>query len=423
MSAAVFKPKVLPVLLVAAVIAACAEVEEDMIIMEPVMEEPGISAPAAPAVTPAARAGRGLPVRRGTVTAGDIDDTLNLAAFNRFVGRASRTHDLPALDLTAPIRFRLTGPGGGSAPGVTYTLRKPGADAPYYQGISGVDGRVLVFPEIHPGSVSGLTELRVFQGGREVVRRTIRAGDKEQQIALPEPGRWAPEFLDIVFVIDTSGSMGDEHAWLQREFAGLTRAMRRAAPGIDIRYGLVDYRSPGDDYVLRRYGFTRREARVARWIDRLDATGGLGGAEVADRALEAAVRMNWRRGRGERLIFMVGDEPPAPDLADEFLDAAAEAARRQVQVFTIGASDILGDMEFLMRQASVATGGRYAFLTDDSGVGRAHGEPDVACYQVTTLASLMARILASELSGNRVEAPPEEVIRTVGTYRAGVCLQ
>ena len=116
MSAAAFKPKVLAVLIAGALIAACAELEEEMIIIEPVMEEPGVSVPAAPVVTPAARAGRGLSVRRGTVTAGDIDDTLNLAAFNRFAARASRTHDLPALDLTAPIRFRLTGPAGRGCP-------------------------------------------------------------------------------------------------------------------------------------------------------------------------------------------------------------------------------------------------------------------------------------------------------------------
>ena len=56
MSAAAFKPKVLAVLIAGALIAACAELEEEMIIIEPVMEEPGVSVPAAPVVTPAARA-------------------------------------------------------------------------------------------------------------------------------------------------------------------------------------------------------------------------------------------------------------------------------------------------------------------------------------------------------------------------------
>ena len=77
--------------------------------------------------------------------------------------------------------------------------------------------------------------------------------------------------------------------------------------------------------------------------------------------------------------------------------------------------------EYLMRQASVATGGRYLFLTDDSGVGIAHAEPTIACYQVTKLSRLLTRVLMTELSGRRQEAGESEVIREVGSYSGGVC--
>ena len=87
--------------------------------------------------------------------------------------------------------------------------------------------------------------------------------------------------------------------------------------------------------------------------------------------------------------------------------------------FTLGASGVAEESEFLMRQASVATGGRYLFLTDDSGVGNAHGEPTIACYQVTRLAVLLARVLETELSG--VWQEPGAVIREVGSYQRGVC--
>ena len=79
------------------------------------------------------------------------------------------------------------------------------------------------------------------------------------------------------------------------------------------------------------------------------------------------------------------------------------------------------EAEYLMRQASVATGGRYVFLTDDSGVGYSHAEPTITCYRVTKLSRLLTRILATELSGKRQEAGAGEVIREVGSYSGGVC--
>jgi hypothetical protein len=103
------------------------------------------------------------------------------------------------------------------------------------------------------------------------------------------------------------------------------------------------------------------------------------------------------------------------------LQAARSAARNNVQIFGLGASGVAAESEYLMRQAAVQTNGRYLFLTDDSGVGYGHAEPTISCYRVTKLSSLMVRVLRSELSGHRVEAPDSAVIRNVGSYQAGVC--
>ena len=75
-----------------------------------------------------------------------------------------------------------------------------------------------------------------------------------------------------------------------------------------------------------------------------------------------------------------------------------------------------------MRLVSAVTGARHLWLTDDSGVGNAHAEPKVQCYQVTRLDALIRRILKSELTGQRVEATQGEVVREVGHQQAGVCI-
>ena len=72
-----------------------------------------------------------------------------------------------------------------------------------------------------------------------------------------------------------------------------------------------------------------------------------------------------------------------------------------------------------MRSAAQLTGGRYLFLTDDSGIGNAHAEPHIPCYQVQHLSTLVARMIRTELTGVREEA--QEVLRSVGNPSDGVC--
>ena len=82
---------------------------------------------------------------------------------------------------------------------------------------------------------------------------------------------------------------------------------------------------------------------------------------------------------------------------------------------------MLTDLEFYMRTAALLTLSQYLFLTDDSGVGNAHAEPHIPCYDVQRLDQLMIRMIRSELTGTRIEADPADIIRTVGNPVNGVC--
>ena len=93
-----------------------------------------------------------------------------------------------------------------------------------------------------------------------------------------------------------------------------------------------------------------------------------------------------------------------------------------IHMHPLAASGVADTAEFLMRVSASLTHGRYLFLTDDSGVGNAHAEPTVPCYTVTRLDQLIARVVASELAGERIEAGSEQIIREVGSQRNGVCL-
>ncbi|MCK4712770.1 MAG: hypothetical protein KAT26_07810, partial [Marinosulfonomonas sp.] len=125
-----------------AFLAACSPLYESAVVMEEsaVMESAPAPAPAADTasvivemVVPRRKVAQRTP-RKGVITAGDIDDTLNFAAFRRYLAKAARATGLPKFDLSRPVMVRLTGPNGQPAPGVRVTLRRPGASAPFYSG-------------------------------------------------------------------------------------------------------------------------------------------------------------------------------------------------------------------------------------------------------------------------------------------------
>ncbi|HSO34826.1 MAG TPA: VWA domain-containing protein, partial [Labilithrix sp.] len=60
------------------------------------------------------------------------------------------------------------------------------------------------------------------------------------------------------------------------------------------------------------------------------------------------------------------------------------------------------------------TAGRYVFLTSDSGIGNAHAEPHIPCYNVSRLDHAIVRMIQVEMSGHAVEADAKQVVRSVG---------
>lgn len=378
----------------------------------------------APAVMPSMPARMSPRGKRGVVTAGDIDDTLNLAAFTRYLARAAKELGLPRVNLGGMVAARLVSGDGTPVAGMAYTLTKMGVREPFHTGYSGVDGVISAFPAALGAGAPRDVMLKVFEGGVQVTGDDLRTGDaKLKRLVVPKASGWRPDFMDLTFVFDTTGSMGDELAWLTKEFQGIVREAKRAAPGVDIRYGLIAYRDDGDLYKVKNFGFTESQPEMQRWLRGLDANGGGDYPEAAAEALEAAAALPWRRGKGERIVFHIADAPAHDAKAKRFLAAASKAAGQNVQIFGLGASGVAKESEFLMRQAALVSGGRYLFLTDDSGVGNAHAEPTIACYRVSTLKDLLVRVLASELSGARQEASGGKVIREVGNYSRGVCSQ
>ena len=373
------------------------------------------------------------PIRQqpGLLTAGDVDDGLNWDAYLGYVQRALRGQDrsrrgqgnLPDLHLDDRLTLRVVDRAGQPVAGARVRIEATGGDrARRLLTESGTDGRLALFPRYDFGP--GVRSLRVVASSNRASRSltvTNLRGDRDLSIELPLRIAPRPRALDLAFVIDATGSMGDELRYLTDEFESIVERVERNHPGVDLRFGLVAYRDQGDAFVVRRHDFTSSVQEMQRRLASLRAAGGGDYPEAMDEALDAALDLDWRTGTAARVMLLVADAPPHDARIGATMDAVREARARGLRIYPLAASGVADEAEYVMRAAAVLTQGRHLFLTDDSGVGRAHAEPKIPCYSVTALNSLLVRVVASELEGRRVEPSPHEILREVGSPRAGVC--
>jgi hypothetical protein len=228
--------------------------------------------------------------------------------------------------------------------------------------------------------------------------------------------------LDIALVVDTTGSMGDEIQYLQTEVASISMRIEKTYPDAEQHWALVVYKDVGDEYVAQAFDFG---ADLDAFRDNLDdhyASGGGDFPEAPDAALAAMNELSWRGGEDTaRLAFWVADAPHHVERAGDMTDAIAGAQELGVHIYPVASSGIDEFTELAMRSTAQLTGGRYMFLTDDSGIGGSHKEPTIPCYFVTRLDVAMLRMVEIEMSGEYHLPAEEEIVRTGGDPEDGAC--
>jgi hypothetical protein len=119
-------------------------------------------------------------------------------------------------------------------------------------------------------------------------------------------------YVDLVFVVDTTGSMGPFIDDAKRRLVDCVQELG-GAKGIDLRVGLVEYRDhPPQEasFVTRGYELTDNLGKVRKAIAGLAAHGGGDAPEaVFDGVLEACRTTSWR-ATSCRFVVLVGDAPP-----------------------------------------------------------------------------------------------------------------
>lgn len=200
---------------------------------------------------------------------------------------------------------------------------------------------------------------------------------------------------DIAFVVDATGSMGDEIKYLKEELQDVIANISSKNKSVTLRTGSVFYRDQSDEYVVRSIDFQSDPSSLIGFINKQSANGGGDFEEAVEDALtEALNNLHWDKSARAKILFLILDAPPHTTAKDKMKQLMVQAASMGVRIVPVVCSGIDKSTEYLMRSIALATNGSYVFLTDDSGVGEKHIKPTTDNFKVELLNDLLQRLVS-----------------------------
>lgn len=174
--------------------------------------------------------------------------------------------------------------------------------------------------------------------------------------------------VDVVFAVDTTGSMGSLIDGARRTVWSIATHIKQVDPQADVRIGLVAYRDVQDEYITRDFALTRDMDAAFAELSGYVANGGNDFPEDVDAGLFDAVhKMDWRPD-AKKLIFLVGDAPPATRGDVPAYDVTArQAAEMGISINTIRCG-VDPDTQTKWQQIAELTHGEYSSIVEDGGV-------------------------------------------------------
>lgn len=278
------------------------------------------------------------------------------------------------------------------------------------------DGGFLFFPgEYEPGLTD--YEVTVFSDENHQQTSISRDGERHVTIALPAPRQALNRVpLDVLFIFDTTGSMGEEIDQLKKTLSIIQMNLSETVVATQLRLGMVLFRDRGDEYVTHLIPLTSDVEQFRSELDKVTADAGGDTPEDLQAALQVAMQqVEWNQG-GIRLAFIITDAPPHLDYSDQtytYVKAAADAKKNGIKLFTIGCGDLDIQGEYILRQISQYTSAKYIFMTYGEKNDSEGGRPGSVSHHVgdrftsERLETIIIRIAKQELQ-HMSEQPVEK---------------
>lgn len=267
------------------------------------------------------------------------------------------------------------------------------------------DGSFMFYPSEYGAHT---TYLLTFEALNAKAKIAVNRQGKREHVVTVSTQR--PQYknipLDMLFVFDTTGSMGEEIARLKKTIEIINMNIASLSTRPDVRFGMVLYKDKGDEYVTKIIPLTNNLEKFQKELALVTAGGGGDGPEDLQSALADAVKkIKWNTG-GIRLAFIITDAEPHLDYGQRYtyVDAARDAKKEAIKFYSIGTGGLPLAGEFVLRQISQYTQGRYIFLTyGERGESEGGKEGSVshhtgANFQTDKLESIIIRFAKEELA-------------------------
>ena len=163
-----------------------------------------------------------------------------------------------------------------------------------------------------------LTALFTFTVGVAIATAWVFNRTEEPGIA-PVELRSEGATMEMVFVLDTTGSMGGLLTGAKQRIWGIVNEVMQTSSLSSVKVGLVAYRDRGDQYITQVLPLTEDLDKVYSALMEYQAAGGGDEEENVRRALAQGVaEAGWSQPSANhaQILFLVGDAPPH-DYADE----------------------------------------------------------------------------------------------------------
>ncbi len=336
------------------------------------------------------------------VTAGVVDDNADFSAYLAFRDRTPVEHR--ARDIRDRYLLEVKDPRGRGVADAEVVVHGTSGYAAWVR--TDGAGRAWLHPDAFDAARSAHYQVVARKDGRHATSRLVRGQRSAVEVVLDAAPAAARARLDLVFLIDATGSMADEIDKLKATLRTITAEVARLPSRPDICLGLVAYRDRTDAFLVRSHDFTSDVgAFLQQALQPLRAAGGGDYPEAMNEALNETVhQLSWRGDGATRMVILLADAPPHLDYgAPHYDDDMVAALGKGIKVFGVGASGLDRQGEFIQRQIAQYTGGKFVFLTyaDAHRPARGPGREtthDVQNYSVDTLDRLIVRLVTDELA-------------------------
>jgi uncharacterized protein YegL len=334
--------------------------------------------------------------------AGEVDDNADFASYLAYL----RTYNgPPARQVDVADRFILTVVNDKQQPVLDARVRLFDGDRQIFEGHTYAGGKTIILPNTL--GVAGNQSLRLLvDKGNSTAQAQPQFAQETQTVVLPS-AEALPQTtrLDVLFLLDATGSMGDEIGQIQNTIVSIAERIDQIKPRPELRFGLVTYRDHGDEYVTRVNDFTADVGAFRQILLNVSAGGGGDMPEALNEGLHAAIQeVHWDTD-AVRLTFLVADAPPHLDYQDyDYVQETQMAVAQGIKVYTIAASNSDDEAEYVFRQLAQQTLAHFIFLTYQPG--QESGPPgdttthsvDPQSFTVERLDDLVVQVVQRELA-------------------------